>query len=182
MGDNDLVRSEGGRQDLVPIRIPGTADVIWVPPQYADQSEALIRQNFVASTVDVDGRKHGTDDRVEAAQEMLVGNEHRNPVEVSLGDLGLGCTGDVWGDVQVIEPKIDEVRGYRGPALKNVGMIVNPETTGRDLKDWPACLGNNAAVLCDEQIPSVEEVFVDSIYYLGGTVIGELAFYAGPFH
>ncbi len=46
MGDNDLVRSEGGRQDLVPIRIPGTADVIWVPPQYADQSEALIRQNF----------------------------------------------------------------------------------------------------------------------------------------
>lgn len=46
MGDNDMVPSDGVRPNLVPIRIPGTPDVFWVPPMYADQAESVIRQNF----------------------------------------------------------------------------------------------------------------------------------------
>lgn len=46
MDGTDLVRTDGARQDLVPIRVPGSIDIIWVPPRLAEQAEALVRQNF----------------------------------------------------------------------------------------------------------------------------------------
>lgn len=46
MDGTDLARTDGVRPDLVPIRVPGSSDIIWVPPRLADQAEALVRQNL----------------------------------------------------------------------------------------------------------------------------------------